>query len=751
MGIDFLKGGRSTAAVLCFLALVYAFLAGLKTVVDFDLGWQMATARTIWTQHAIPSTEVFSYTARGAEWIYPILSGILFWAAFQIGGYAAISWFCALSCVGTVAILSVGRSALGAGLALLVVPVIAEQTIPRSGMFTVLLFAGFGRVLFDHFEAGTGRLWLLPVMMMAWANLHLGFLGGFALMIAYLALEVLEIPFRLRRQAAVERLRKVWPWLVATAVASLANPWGWRIWQAVVEQEFPSRTERGLVEEFRPIQVMGRVFEWRSPENAVHWMIGLALLAAATAVWRRRIGPAVVLLVGVIAVLDHARVGGPFVAVVCLVGGVELATSVSRLERRFRAMRVGAVVLMAGLVTVRSMDLVTNRFYIAEGQLVLFGAGPSWWLPEQAASFLVKQHLPREVFSTFNLSSYLVWKLGADYRDFDDGRYIPFGDRLFYEQRALTREPLDSPEWDKASRQRNIRTVILPLSRFFSLAEIPLKQNCSSVRWKPIYMDTAAIIFVRRDAIPVEWRAVPDVVCSNENASSLSGRGRAERYEDLMNGAAVEYLLGNLAKAKTATERAKQITDVDPALYLQKAELAIAGKRFNEAEESLRTSLARGASDSAWYGLGVLYTNEQRYNEAISAFRESARLAGLDRYERLYVLGKTYALARQPEAALKALDRAQGLSPLEGNSSAEAAEFAAGIAEVRAAVYAELGDTARAVIEQKRAVDETPDNALRWSVLATVYRELGRSKEADEAQQRSDRLQAKAARRNSVN
>ncbi len=737
-------------AVLCLLALGYAFFAGLKTVADFDLGWQMATARTIWAQHAIPSTEVFSYTARGAEWIYPILSGILFWAAFKIGGYAAISWFCGLSCVGTVAILSVGRSAWGAGLTLLAVPVIAEQTIPRSGMFTVLLFAAFARLLFGYFEGGTGRVWLLPLLMVAWVNLHLGFIGGFALMVAYLLMEVLEMPSGLRRQAAVGRLRRVWPWLVATAAASLVNPWGWRIWQAVIEQEFPSRTEQGLVQEFRPIQTMATVFEWRSPENAVYWMIGFALLAVIAALWRRRIGSAVVLLVGVIAVFDHARVSGPFVALVCLVGGVELAASVPAFEGRFRAVRVGVVLLLAGLVAVRSADLVTNRFYIADGQLTLFGAGPSWWLPERAASFLVKQHLPREVFSTFNLGSYLVWRLGADYRDFDDGRYIPFGDRLFFEQRALAREPLDSPEWGKAAQQRNIRTVILPLSRFFSLAEIPLKQDCSSVRWKPVYMDTAAIILVRRDALPAEWRTIPDVVCSTESVSSLPKRSQAERYQELMNRAAIEYLLGHFPKAKAATERAEQITDVDPALYLQKAELAIAAKNFNEAEEDLRTSLARVPSDSAWYGLGVLYTNEQRYEEAISAFRKSARLAGLERYRRWYVLGKTYALARQPENALKELERAQGASPFGGDRSAEAAEFTAAIAEVRAAVYAELGDSAQAVIEQKRAVDNTPDNAFRWRVLATVYRAVGRNNEADEAQHRSDMLQ-KAAARNSIN
>ena len=75
------------------------FLAGLKTVVDFDLGWQMATGRYLLTHHAIPRTELFSYTAHGVEWIYPVLSGLVFYLLYQMGGYAAISWFCALACV----------------------------------------------------------------------------------------------------------------------------------------------------------------------------------------------------------------------------------------------------------------------------------------------------------------------------------------------------------------------------------------------------------------------------------------------------------------------------------------------------------------------------------------------------------------------------------------------------------------------------------------------------------------------------
>jgi len=64
---------------LVAIALAYAFLAGLHTVADFDLGWQLATGRYILQHHLIPSTEVFSYTAHGNPWLYPPFSGVIFY------------------------------------------------------------------------------------------------------------------------------------------------------------------------------------------------------------------------------------------------------------------------------------------------------------------------------------------------------------------------------------------------------------------------------------------------------------------------------------------------------------------------------------------------------------------------------------------------------------------------------------------------------------------------------------------------
>jgi hypothetical protein len=48
---------RQLFVVLSAAALAYALLAGLRSVMDYDLGWQMATGRWVAQHRQIPSTD----------------------------------------------------------------------------------------------------------------------------------------------------------------------------------------------------------------------------------------------------------------------------------------------------------------------------------------------------------------------------------------------------------------------------------------------------------------------------------------------------------------------------------------------------------------------------------------------------------------------------------------------------------------------------------------------------------------------
>src|SRR5690348_10571612 len=136
-------------AALWIAALAYSLAAGLRTVSDYDVGWQMATGRWVMAHHQVPSSDVFSYTAAGQPWIYPVLSCLVLYGAFVAGGYGLLSWLGALACLGTV-MLVVRRNRFAAALAVLAIPRLAARTGPRADLFTTLLFAACFAMLWAY-------------------------------------------------------------------------------------------------------------------------------------------------------------------------------------------------------------------------------------------------------------------------------------------------------------------------------------------------------------------------------------------------------------------------------------------------------------------------------------------------------------------------------------------------------------------------------------------------------------------------
>ena len=82
----------------------------------------------------------------------PSGSGLLFYAAFLMGGYILISWLGAIACACTTALLLRRGWAVTAALAIIAVPALATRTAPRADLFTTVLFAAFLSILWEQYE-----------------------------------------------------------------------------------------------------------------------------------------------------------------------------------------------------------------------------------------------------------------------------------------------------------------------------------------------------------------------------------------------------------------------------------------------------------------------------------------------------------------------------------------------------------------------------------------------------------------------
>lgn len=761
--------------------MVYALLAGLHTIQDFDIGWQLSTGRWVLQHHHTFSADVFSYTAAGEPWIYPVFSGIIFNLTYLAGGYTLLSWLGAATSVVTVALLLRRGHMAAAALALIAVPLIANRTQPRAEMFTTLLFAAFLSILWRYYRSShetsghetTSRslLWLLPVLMIAWVNLHPGFAAGLALCGAYVLLELFDLPFSGDRAAIRARLHRAWPWLTLTVITTLVNPFGWNIYRVLARQQEAQSLHNQWVVEWEGIRPswnsLRQAVHVRDPQSAFWWLAAIALLSAAIALWRKRFGAAALLLASLYLSIQHVRLEALFACVVVVIGSSLLeeawAEAAAKPEKsrkkktvepqrsRFSAWRPAALLLLtaalASVACVRCWDLTTNRYYLRSAQLSLFGPGLSWWFPERALAFIEREKLPGNIFNTYGLGGYMTWRLFPEYRDYIDSRALPFGAELFFQAYELTVQGADSPVWQQEAEARNINTIVVPLARYDGIALFPQLRNfCSSQLWRPVYMDEVSAVFLRRtpqtaalvDRLQIDCDKVDFIKIDKNAAPSAheSRRERAETFNALANAAGVMYALGRYPEALMFSDAAKEIFSDNADLHLTRALILQHTGHAGEAEAELRTSLALEPSNQAELVLGLLYMTQARYNDAIQLFRESAESS--NRPHHLWMLlGQAYLQVNQPQPALEAFDKAEAASPFHNGGESLGANFNSMVATGRAKAWYQLGDLQQAVSFQEEAVRLAPNDAKLWSGLADLYEAQGRSAQAQQARAHS--------------
>ena len=729
--------------VLGMVALVFAFLAGLKTIAEFDLGWQMATGRWIVQHHQIPSTEVFSYTAAGQPWTYPVGAGLIFYGAYLLGGYSLISWLAALACVATVAILLRRGSAVTAALAIFAVPLIVTRVTPRAEMFTVVLFAATLSLLWQHYQTGSARLWLLPVMMVAWVNLHPGFLAGLGLVAAYAMLEVVAMLTAADRDGAITRLRRAFPWLVATCAATLINPWGWNVFEILLRQQSAMGVHSQLILEWAPIPLnWTHIVSGLSPRDPDEFYVLLAilLLAVAVACWRRQFGAAILIAGAVIFPIRHTRMTALFSLVMVIVGGAMLVLFLPTLQRMIASVRTAAIlasaasVLMIGFAAMRVTNIVTDRSYRSGSELVSFGTGLSWWFPEKAAALIERENLPGQIFSTGSEGAFMAFRLGPKYKNYIDGRAIPFGTELMLRSGSLKASPPESPQWKQEAERYGISTILVPIGRYGALQFFPvLKQFCSSETWTPVYLDETSAVFVRRTPAT---EAVVDrlqVSCSAAPLPKVPPTTKdTNAFNQWANAASVLKALGRDLEAFVAIRKALEIFPDSGYLHFMRGHIYQEAGALREAEQEfvLGTKLEPNLV-APWSALAAFYQSQGRFPDAIHAWE---RAAGVSRWpwEPLKNLGYADLLARRPREALNAFDGAAGSLPAKYELVVDNA-FLANVAHGRARSWYHLGDLHRAISFEEDAARFLPDSPDLWRQLAELYTAAGRTDDANRA------------------
>jgi len=699
--------GKSWLLILSLLVVGYAFLAGFRTLSEYDLGWLLANGRWIVQHRQIPSTDVFSYTAQGQPWIYPVGASLILYSAYLLGGYALLTWLGAVACAVTTGLLLRRGSVISALLAILAIPLIAIRTRPRADMFTVVLFAAFVAVLWRYHRTGRARLWLLPLLMAAWVNLHLGFAAGLALIAGYAMTEGLEMVWPERREAAVERLRRCWPWLIATLAATLVNPWGLKIYGALLHQEGAMTAQLQWIPEWGSVPlnwaVMSASLSLRDPGGGFFLMLLIAAATVPVAVLQKQLGAAIFLIGAAVLAVHHIRFEALFGVVTVVVGAGVLTPALTGLLGKIKTARpaiarygtaliLGTAFFGTALVGLRSVDLVSDRTYLGSTDLGSFGPGLSWWFPEQAASFLERENIPGQIFNTYNEGGYFIWRLGAKYLDYIDGRAIPFGPQLVERNSELMATAPEAPEWQREAERYGINAVLIPLGRYNGLNLFPmLRQFCASEAWPPIYLDEVSAVFVRRRPENEDLIARLRIQCAKTPLPATVPEGSStEAFNHWANAAAVLKALGRNDNAFEATNKALAIFPDSAFVHSLRGHLFAERGSLREAEQEYKLSAALETNGTTWSSLALIYHREGRLTEEIGAWERACALLPYPSPEFL-ALGYAELAAHHPQKALQEFDQAAANLPPQ-RERRDSRRFLANLARGRAIALSALGE-----------------------------------------------------------
>jgi len=225
-------GGVASIPVWLFAgAGIYLLLLirGDSLLHDPDMLWQIKVGQWIVAHHAVPFTDIYSFTRAGAPWLSSSwLAQVLFAQAFDLGGWSGVVILSALAAAASFAlfaqVLCRVLPPLQTGVVVAAVLVLSmSHLLARPHVLALPVMIAWVSGLVS--ASGRGKapsLRLLPLMVL-WANLHGGFVFGLALIGAF-ALDALW------NAEAADRKQVALRWVVfglAALGASCVTPYGW--------------------------------------------------------------------------------------------------------------------------------------------------------------------------------------------------------------------------------------------------------------------------------------------------------------------------------------------------------------------------------------------------------------------------------------------------------------------------------------------------------------------------------------------
>ena len=550
-----------------WIAMVVFSLGFVPLRSSHDEFWHLKSGKWMVEQNHYhwPAKDIFTFTAANYNWDnHEWLSQIVMYEIYRwgderdIGGWRAVILGKTLLLIATYLFLawfvyrragSDGRAvAIAMFLGVLVAAVGRRTFWPRPPIISYLFMAVFLYIMWLHHEGKlkNRHLFILPILMVLWANLHGGFVIGGIIVAAYCGGEIVEwVWLKWRRRGTNESAESAKPiswrhdeklqlagWYALIGflcgVGSLLNPYGARLYllskRVMSEKELVSRLSELLPPDL--------TFTWAFVLLAALFVGGSIALVFFRLRGRRvalpALGETLVALFFLQQASAHVR-HLPLFGIAAIPIAALILRELWRLAGRDRAWHLALI----GSALVCGLWLI---FLPGEGKYALRGrvAGASNFqrnlallqgtelepgaYPVEAVDFILSAQLPGRMFNENRIAGYLIWRLSPEHHKvFTDQRFDVFGGDFLIDELSVGNAcpwddgVLKNPDLppDKWIRLKNWHSVIdrwginwIFIEHGEKIDEVLREKNSG---WALIYYDPQYSIWIKQIPANQPW------------------------------------------------------------------------------------------------------------------------------------------------------------------------------------------------------------------------------------------------------
>lgn len=480
--------------VLLVLAIVFLTI---RPLADPDTWFHLAFGMKTVEDMKLPRSDFFSHTAAGAEWIssgwFPSVLLAWMWKDFGESGIGLllVPMLVLLLAFGAAYVYGARRAGgivalplfLGLGFA-------AVRYTPRPDVFSHLWLAALLLVLLVvervRETAATPAQrralyllpWLLPFIMLLWANSHAGFIVGLLIVILHGAL----LAHRLQNEPA-RAVASVAPH-AAALLAWMINPYGPGILR--LAGKIAAIPDVGLVYEWMPL------FSTRFPMPAAVYAFGVGLLFALALAWLPRwrqidiwrLVTAALLLALSLMQRRHAGLAAIGLPILMIP------------ELQQVAIRLPRWVTLAATVAAGFIVILSQYYGSLNSGRGLPGSGINCSeMPCFSSDFLAANPPPKQLFNSYNLGGYLVFRLAPQTPVYIDGRLDVYPAQVWQDMLAVEENRLSVPEMEEKYK---LSTWVLGIKDAIGDPEHLASRLAARQDYGLVHFDDEVAVFVKR-------------------------------------------------------------------------------------------------------------------------------------------------------------------------------------------------------------------------------------------------------------